>query len=119
MFIMYSIYDDGKLYIRIPNDTSDPLKDNSIPISEITKVDVLHQVINSFIVELSEYKKAVPDVYKINVNLEELEKAVEYAKEHGPTITLQYNNTGKIGNTVGISKNFDSEITDITNYGCW
>jgi len=61
--------------------------------------------------------------YKFNITLSELENAVEFAKVNGrsefKTVTIENREDNGIGNNVLISKDWDSEQTDITNYGSW
>jgi len=59
---------------------------------------------------------------KFNITLEELEKAVEYAKANGitdhKTITMHINELG-LGSEIDVSQEWDSERTDITNVAAW
>jgi len=58
--------------------------------------------------------------YKFNITLDELEKAVEFARANeGSTVTIENRDDNGIGNNILISKDWDSEQTDITNYGSW
>lgn len=59
--------------------------------------------------------------YRFNITLEELEQAVEYAKKHGVsefnTITMHISPSSGIINVIEISSEYNTEKTNITNYG--
>jgi len=60
---------------------------------------------------------------KFNITLDELKKAVAYADEHGSddfgTITMTVDNSNGIGESIGVSKCFEDEPEDITNYSAF
>lgn len=56
---------------------------------------------------------------KTNIHIQELEKALKFAKSiNEEVITLELI-SNPIGCVIKVSKDFDSKQKDITNYDCW
>lgn len=60
---------------------------------------------------------------KFNISLRELIRAIDFAAENGRsehmTITMEVRDKNGIGNNVLVSKDYDGEQKDITDYGSW
>ena len=57
---------------------------------------------------------------RVNITIEEIRTLLLFAeKKPEAPVTLHIEDVGGIGNVFQVSKTWDSEKTNITNYGAW